>query len=224
MTNCTAHSAGREIPFSREEFDRSVPEIVHKGRWGNADIFLFRKGEDVWVVKDFRPCPAVVRHTWGAYMAGRELSALRRLDGIPGFPQDAFCLDRFAMAYRFVSGTDIGEADHALLTPSFFEELESLVATMHERGVAHLDIRTGSNVLVTDRGDPFILDFQSHLCFEGFPAFFRGLLVDVDRSGVYKHWFRCAPDSLGEERTELLRRVNRWRRYWILKGYLGIKS
>jgi hypothetical protein len=221
--NRTAHPTGRGIPFSREEFDRSAPELVHKGRWGNADIFLFRKGEEIWVVKDFRPCPAIVRHTWGVHMAGRELAALRRLDGIPGFPEGAFRLDRFAMGYRFVSGTDIGEADPALLTPSFFEELEALVSRMHERGVAHLDIRTGSNVLVTDRGKPFILDFQSHLLLERFPAFFRGLLVDVDRSGVYKHWSRCAAESLGEERNELLRRVNRWRRYWILKGYLGFK-
>jgi len=157
-------------------------------------------------------------------MAGRELSALRRLDGVPGFPRDSFRLDRFAMAYRFVAGTDIGEADLALLTPSFFEELESLVRKMHERGIAHLDIRTGSNVLVADGGRPFLLDFQSHVCLEGLPSFFRGLLVDVDLSGVYKHWSRCAPDSMGEERTSLLRRVNRWRRYWILKGYLGIRS
>jgi RIO-like serine/threonine protein kinase len=212
------------MPFTREEFDRSGPELLHGGRWGNADMFLFRKGGEPWVVKDFRSCPAIVRHTWGARMAARELSALRRLDWIPGFPRDSFRLDRFAMAYRFVAGTDIGEADLALLTPPFFQELESLVRKMHERGVAHLDIRTGSNVLITDGGRPFLLDFQSHVRLEGLPSFFRGLLVDVDLSGVYKHWARCAPDSMGEERTHLLRRVNRWRRYWILKGYLGIRS
>lgn len=212
------------MPFSREEFHRSNPELLHKGRWGNADMYLFRKGGEAWVVKDFRPCFSLVRHTWGAFMVRREHTALRRLDGIPGFPQNAFRLDRFAVAYRFVAGTDIGEARPALLNQAFFESLESLVAKMHERDIAHLDIRTGSNVLVTERGEPLILDFQSHLGLSGFPRFFRRFLADVDRSGVYKHWFRRAPDSLGKERAVFLERFNLLRKFWILKGYLGIRS
>ena len=81
-------------PFTREEFERSSTEILSRGRWGNADLHLFRKGTDAWVVKDFRHCPSGVRQTWGAFMAGRELSALRVLSGIPGIPEDAFRLDR----------------------------------------------------------------------------------------------------------------------------------
>ncbi|MEW6720429.1 MAG: hypothetical protein AB1346_08270 [Thermodesulfobacteriota bacterium] len=212
------------MPFDREEFDRSDPELLQEGRWGNAVLYLFRRGEEAWVVKDFRPCPGIVRQTWGAYMAGRELSALRKLDGIPGFPQDAFRLDRFAIAYRYIAGTDIGEADQALLTPVFFEALDSLVSKMHACGVAHLDIRTGSNVLVTERGNPLILDFQSHLGLEGLPAFLRRFLVAVDRSGVYKHWARRSPESLGKERAEFLERFNGLRKFWILKGYLGVKA
>jgi len=212
------------MPFTREEFDRWNPELLQEGRWGNADILLSRKGEEVWVVKDFRSCPAVVRQTWGTYMAGRELSALRKLDGIPGFPRDAFRLDRFAIAYRYISGTDIGKADPALLPGSFFEALESLVSKMHERGVVHLDIRTASNVLVTAEGRPLILDFQSHLDLTGFPAWLRRFLVAVDRSGVYKHWSRISPETLGKERTDFLQRFNRLRRFWILKGYLGVRS
>src|SRR5512134_139597 len=129
------------IPFTREEFDRSESRLLHGGRWGNADLSLFRKEGKAWVVKDFRHCPFGVRHTWGTYMAGRELSALRRLSGIPGFPEDAFRLDRYAIAYRFIPGEEIGQADPALLTPGFFESLESLVERMHGRGIAHLDIR-----------------------------------------------------------------------------------
>jgi len=165
----------------------------------------------------------VVRQTWGAYMAGREMSALRRLAGIAGFPQDAFRLDRYAIAYRYVPGTEIGNAEPGSLAPAFFESLESLVARMHERDVAHLDIRNGWNVLVTGQGDPFILDFQSHIRLTGLPRYLRRLLIDVDRSGVYKHWHRFSPESLGEERAARLRRLNRLRRYWILKGYLGFK-
>jgi hypothetical protein len=210
-------------PFTREEFDRAEARLLHGGRWGNADISLFRKGGEEWVVKDFRHCPVGVRHTWGICMAGRELSALRALSGIPGFPEDAFRLDRYAIAYRFVPGNEIGQADPGLLTPGFFESLESLVERMHGRHVAHLDIRTGGNVLVTERGTPLILDFQSHVNLSGLPGFLRRILVAVDRAGVYKHWSTRAPGTMGEEREAHLRRMNGWRRYWVLKGYLGIK-
>ena len=215
--------AREAAPFSREEFDRSETRLLHGGRWGNADISLFRKDGETWVVKDFRHCPFGVRQTWGIYMAGRELSALRRLSGIAGFPEDAFRLDRYAIAYRFVPGGEIGQADPGLLTPGFFESLEALVERMHGRDIAHLDIRTGGNVLVTDRGAPLILDFQSHVQLAGLPGFLRRILVAVDRAGVYKHWSIRAPGSMGEEREAYLRRMNGWRRYWVLKGYLGIR-
>ncbi len=156
-------------------------------------------------------------------MAGRELSALRKLSGIPGFPEDAFRLDRYAIAYRFVPGSEIGQARQELLTPGFFEQLESLVGRMHGRDIAHLDIRTGGNVLVTERGNPLILDFQSHVDLAGLPGFLRRILIAVDRAGVYKHWSNRAPGTLGEEREAHLRRMNGWRRYWVLKGYLGVK-
>ena len=210
-------------PFTREEFDRSEARLLHGGRWGNADISLFRKGGEAWVVKDFRHCPFGVRQTWGFLMAGRELSALRRLSGIPGFPEDAFRLDRYAIAYRFVPGNEIGQADPAFMTPGFFESLEFLVERMHGRDIAHLDIRTGGNVLVTDRGNPLLLDFQSHVDLRGLPRFLLRILVAVDRAGVYKHWAIRAPGTMGEEREAYLRRMNAWRRYWILKGYLGVR-
>jgi hypothetical protein len=210
-------------PFTREEFERSKAEVLSRGRWGNADLHLFRKGTDAWVVKDFRHCPVGVRQTWGIYMAGRELSALRALAGIPGIPQDAFRLDRYAIAYRFVPGKEMGTADPDLLTPGYFGDLESLIERIHGRGIAHLDIRTGGNVLVTDRGRPLLLDFQSHVRLRGLPRFLRRILVAVDRSGVYKHWAIRAPGTMGEEREAYLRRMNAWRRYWILKGYLGVR-
>jgi hypothetical protein len=213
-----------EAPFTREEFERSDKETLSRGRWGNADLHVYRKGTDAWVVKDFRHCPAGVRQTWGACMAARELSALRALSGIPGIPPDAFRLDRYAIAYRFVPGKEMGRADPALLTPGYFAELESLVGRVHGRGIAHLDIRTGGNVLVTDRGKPLLLDFQSHVDLRGLPRFLLRILVAVDRAGVYKHWAIRAPGTMGEEREAYLRRMNAWRRFWILKGYLGVRQ
>ena len=216
-------SDNREKPFTREQFSRCATELILKGRWGNADIYRFFKDNDSWVVKDFQPRPFFVRHTYGAWMVGVELSAMRLLAGLKGFPREPFRLDRFAFAYRYTPGIGIGE-DDAETTPAFFEALEKLVEKMHERGVAHLDIRAAKNILITDRGEPFILDFQSYAPLKKFPRFLRKLLMDVDRSGVYKHWKRKFPETMGQERAMFLERMNLQRRFWILKGYLGFKK
>jgi hypothetical protein len=44
-----------------------------------------------------------------------------------------------------------------------------------------------------------------------------------DMAGVYKHWARNHPQTLGETRAALLARMNRWRRLWFLRGYLGVR-
>ena len=36
---------------------------------------------------------------------------------------------------------------------------------MHERGVAHLDLRHRSNILAGEDGHPVLLDFASAICF-----------------------------------------------------------
>ena len=211
------------IPFTREQFNLCAPELVHEGRWGNADVYRFCKDGEYWIVKDFKNRPFFLRHIYGAWMVGVELSAMRLLAGLNGFPQDAFRLDRFAFAYRYTPGTGIGE-DDAETTPAFFEALEKLVEKMHERGVAHLDIRAAKNILITDRGEPFILDFQSYAPLKKIPRFLRNFLMDVDRSGIYKHWERRFPGMMGKDRAMLLDRMNWRRRFWILKGYLGVRK
>jgi hypothetical protein len=211
-------------PFTRKELQAGKPSRLHTGRWANADVLLHRHGGDLWVVKDFLPCPLLYRVSVGSWMVRRELAALRRLRGLPGTPRDAFQLDRYALAYRFTPGREFGKADRSMLTPEYFVALESVVRGMHGRGIAHLDLRYRGNVLVTDAGQPLILDYQSHVNLRRLPGFLRAFLVNVDLSGVYKHWLRRQPDNLGPERGALLRRMNRWRRLWFLRGYLRFKG
>ena len=46
----------------------------------------------------------------------------------------------------------------------------------------------------------------------------------MDLSGIYKKWQRWQPDTLGDERLALLDRLNRWRRWWLLRGYFGMSK
>lgn len=210
-------------PFVRADVAAGAPRLLNKGRWANATVLLYEHGGEQWVVKDFSRCPFFYRHTIGRMMVRRELSALERLRGVPGVPAAAFRLDAFALAYRFVAGKQIAQVGAEGATPEYFQALERAVLAIHARGIAHLDLRYGGNILVTDRAEPLVLDFQSHVKLAGLPAWLKRVLVGADLSGLYKHWSHRHPDSLGPERLAFLERAARLRRLWVLKGYLGWK-
>ena len=83
------------LPFTRKDVLENGAEKISGGRWANADLHLYRHADGTWVVKDFAPCPPLIRATWGAWMAARELRALAHLQGIPGIP--AFSLFGFTL-------------------------------------------------------------------------------------------------------------------------------
>jgi predicted Ser/Thr protein kinase len=142
-----------------------------------------------------------------------------RLQGVDGIPQEPSRVDSLALTYLFINGRKLSEVNNKLLNSDFFIQLEALVMKMHEHGVAHLDLRRGSNILYRDNGSPAIIDFQSSIIMDKLPPRIRHLLQSIDLSGVYKNWLRFAPSSLDSERKKLLSAINRVRRFWVLKGY-----
>lgn len=216
------HPVPARPPFDRAEFERDRGLLLNQGRWANAVVHVFTKDGIRWVVKDFRPRSLLVRETVGRLLIARELQGLIRVAGIAGVPEQPFRLDRHALAYRYREGTPLAQIGGGVLSPSFYVRFEALLQAVHTRGLVHLDVRNARNTLVDERGDPMLLDFQSHLGTAWLPRRLRRALEDFDLSGVYKHWAGSQPDSLGEERWTILNRMNRWRRLWILRGYLGL--
>jgi RIO-like serine/threonine protein kinase len=205
--------------FTRRDFEAHTTALLSRGRFNNATVSLCRiQGED-WVVKDFRPKSRLVRWTTGRFFMARELQALQRLHGLPGIPGDAFRIDADAIAYRHLPGRTLPRYPRHLIPKDFFPRLEQLVQAMHERGVAHLDLRYRQNTLVLDDGSPGVIDFASFVRLDGLPAWLQHHFRRVDMSGVYKQWSKRAPDSLDEARRAMLNKQNRWRRLWVLKGY-----
>ncbi len=205
--------------LTRKQFDAAERHLLHRGRFGNATVWRLPGDEGPWVIKDFSNCPAVVRWTWGRWLAGHEYRVLRRLQGVPGVPADPFRVDALAFGYRFIVGRSLREIDHGACRRAFFEHLESMVRAMHERCIVHLDLRNARNLIVGGDRCPAMIDFQSAMSTRRWPHRWRRALERVDLSGVYKHWAQHDPDSLGAERTEILRWQLRSRRWWRLRGY-----
>jgi RIO-like serine/threonine protein kinase len=112
-----------------------------------------------------------------------------------------------------------------MVDAGFFRRLETLVHAMHRRHIVHLDIRNRRNVLVSEKGGPGLLDFQSSLNLDHVPRRLHRFLKEIDISGVYKLWELNDPASMDAERKARLAAVNRKRGLWVFKGYpLGTRK
>ncbi len=213
-------------PFTRDELRKNGAEKISGGRWANADLLLYTHTDGVWVLKDFTACSPLIRKTWGAWMAARELRALVHLQGIPGIPADPFALDAYAFCYRFVPGTNLKYIRRTNPPGAdFFLELEKSVRLMHERGIVHLDIRYMRNIVVSDTGCPLLLDFQTSLFLSRIPRFMHQFLKNIDISGVYKCWKRVSGKTIDPERLAFLKKMEKKRSLWVFKGYpLGTRA
>lgn len=208
--------------FSRADLSDGLRRPLSEGRWANAVLTLFEHADVTWVVKDFRTRAWLVRNLIGRFLIRRELSGLCRLTGVPGTPQGAFRVDAFALAYRFVPGRGLRGLPTSALPADFFPALERNVREMHARAtVVHLDLRNAENILVTEAGEPSLLDFQSHLQLDWLPGPLRRFAERVDCAAIYKHWAKRSPETLGPERQAVLDRINAMRPLWALRGYFG---
>ena len=210
--------------FDRAALAGAERKLLRDGRFANARVERVRIGGADWIFKDFASRAFFVRHTVGRFLLGREVRALRRLEGLPGIPSQAFRVDALSMAARFVPGRALADTPDGPFATEFLLALEALLRQVHARGLVHLDTRGGGNLLIGPDGAPGIIDFQAALSTRWMPRALRGWFEDMDLSGIYKKWQRWQPDTLGDERQALLDRLNRWRRWWLLRGYFGLRK
>ena len=211
-------------PFTRADLARAERHLLRDGRFANARVERVRLDGVDWIFKDFSSRAFLVRHLVGRFLIGREVRALRRLEGIDGVPAQAFRIDGTAMAARYVPGRALAELKRAQIGTDYLVALEALLRRVHARGLVHLDTRGGGNLLLMPDGAPGIIDFQAALDTRWMPQALRRLFEDMDLSGVYKKWRRWQPDTLGAQRLQTLERLNRWRRWWLPRGYFGLRK
>ena len=208
-------------PFDRAALAGAERKLLRDGRFANARVERVRIDGTDWIFKDFASRAFLVRHTVGRFLLDREVRALRRLEGLRGIPSQAFRVDGSSMAARFVPGRALADIPNGPVASDYLVALEALLRQVHARGLVHLDTRGGGNLLIGPDGSPGIIDFQAALSTRWMPRSLRRWLEDMDMSGVYKKWQRWQPDTLGAARLESLARLNRWRRWWFLRGYFG---
>jgi hypothetical protein len=202
----------------RPEIDPSVVADLQQAGVTRARVARFRwQGED-WILKDYAPCAWLGRWVIGPFSLWRERKAYALLQGIDGVPKMLPAPDRRALIIAHVAGRSLSR--EALKDPErYLAALERLLDEIHARGVVHLDLRTKTNLMVDERGLPWLIDFSSAMALGRWPLVGRALLAlgrFTDRSALLKYRARYAPEMLDERDREELRRHGWARRLLLL--------
>jgi len=200
---------------NRKDIEENSTCII-KGSFGKPDLNRVEVGGRILMVKDVQRRNPFLRWTLGLWLIHKEWEIYTRLKGTQGVPEPVERIDRFAFAMEFISGRPIrrGEA----LQPSFFSQLEQILRGIHRRGVVHLDLRHKGNILISEAGDPFLIDFNSSFSFKEkgiFRRFLFPILRWVDYGGLLKLKQRAVPSFMTPEEISLLKRFNIIRKLWI---------
>jgi serine/threonine protein kinase len=163
------------------------------------------------VVKDYRGNGILFRNVVGRFLVWRETKVLRRLQGLEGVPALHGRVHGLALIMEALPGRPVEGLEHERpLPPAFFDRLRDLVEAFHARGVAHCDLKRAPNILVGEKGEPYVVDWSAAIAASEFRPFplslvYRRFLLD-DRNAVVKLQLRHRPGDVPPAELERYRR------------------
>jgi hypothetical protein len=155
-----------------------------------------------------QPVAGIPMRWLGAFAARREAAMLRRLADVPNVPRlcgtvhaDSKVVPN-AVAREYIPGHPLGAGER--VPDGFFAELRELLAEIHRRGLAYVDLHKRENILVGDDRRPYLIDFQIGFAVRDWwlarSMIGRPILRVLQQSDLYhlsKHVARCRPDLAG---------------------------
>lgn len=182
-------------------------ETIRRGGGSRPDVLKVRYGDRQAILKDHNGCDAAFARVIGPVLARREARALDALRGLAGVPALLGRPDRRSVLMEYLLARPITRATHSDW-PAFFTALERLLDTMHDRGVAHCDLRSPDNTLVDESGKPVLVDFVASVrCAGAWNPIGRGIFhvfCRVDKKAVIKLKSIVAPELIAADERELL--------------------
>lgn len=195
---------------------RKATCLGRRSPFGKPDLYRVNLNGETVIVKDVSSKPFLFRWTLGLWLIHKEWKIYRRLAGVRGVPRPVARIDPFAFAMEFVPGRAIERGER--LPASFFQALEQILKAIHSAGIVHLDLRHKGNLLISETGEPWLIDFNSSFSFRAqglFRRFLFPLLQQIDYGGLLKLKQRVSPSLMTRQEIAYLRRFNWLRRLWI---------
>jgi RIO-like serine/threonine protein kinase len=165
------------------------------------------------VVKDFSTNKFLFRNTVGRFIVWRERRAYRKLKNLKGVPNLHRVVDGLALVIEEIPASNLEDLEDKVEIPeTFYDALEDLVARLHERGMAHCDLKRAPNILFGHDGLPYIIDWGASIDkkeFSFFPlnSIYQRLLLD-DNMAIIKLKIRHTPEAVTLEERWRYNRSN----------------
>ena len=175
--------------MSLAELRQVVRTVYREGGGSRPDVLLVELGDDRAVLKDHGACDPLFAKVLGPLLTWREARALKRLHGVKGVPKLLQRPNARSLLLEYLSATHLSDdRNNDTDWEDFFGHLEDLLARMHERGVAHCDLRSPFNTLIDSSGNPVIVDFVASVS--------RGQSWNIVANWVFQRFTRADMEAL----------------------------
>lgn len=191
------HLPGGAYALARQfKHDFFAATALYKRDNGHAVVLKMGRSADVLGV------PA----GWiGRFLTRREARMYRALADVENVPAFVAMYGDYGFVHEYVEGHELRRDES--VSDQFFDELATLIATIHARGMAYVDLEKCENIIVSDEGKPVLIDFQ--ISWDQPPRWCRHIpplpwlmreLQRMDRYHLLKHRRRTRPDQLDADR------------------------
>jgi hypothetical protein len=193
-----------------DELYRRTIRTFRDGGGTRPEVSLVDLGEIQAVLKDYGRSDPWFRRLVGPLSTRREARALRQLQGVRGVPEFFARPTSDALLMGHLSGVSVREFKRGTLPAAYFDKLYLLVEAIHDRGVAHCDLRSGGNMLVGPNGEPYIVDFVANFRrgwrWNPLTKWMYDTLCEADRTAVARLKRKHAPALLTSAELAALKR------------------
>lgn len=166
----------------------------------------------------------------GVFLTRREVRSYELLQGMPGVPRLIGTVGKSGFLHEYVPGHPLARDEP--VSDTFFDELFAMVAGLHARHMAYVDLNKRQNVLMGDDGRPYLIDFQISLNLP--PVGWRRLwpvrwflarFQQADRYHCLKHKRRLRPDLLTDREQAEVARLGFWIRLhrWLTRPLTNLR-
>ncbi len=142
------------------------------------------------------------------WLLRREYRVYRQLKGISGIPR---CYGFIKGRYLVLEYVESQTMRYATIKDRerYFEDLFAIVASIHERGVAHGDLKRKDNILVADGRYPWVVDFgvsaNRRRGFHPVNHFWHDFSRQHDLNACLKHKYHRKFEDISPEDAEYYR-------------------
>lgn len=166
----------------------------------------------------------------GTLLTRREVGFYQRLQHTPGVPRLIGTVGTSGFLHEFVPGHALRRDER--VSDTFFDELSAMLAGLHARHIAYVDLNKRQNILMGEDGRPYLIDFQISLWLP--PVGWRRLppirwllrrFQLADRYHCLKHKRRLRPDLLTAQEAREVARISIWIRVhrWLTRPLTNLR-